>query len=143
MTHHRLSCIDEDGNKSIINDFNHVKFTTTVVNYPIDSVVKKQYDHFYGASFIRPEARIRFYGLMCNDQVQQILGKENCPRYRLEKIELIGEYINEIPEAFLEDDTSSRGNWYRIDGHFNFLGKSYDNLSIITNKKPGYTEKVY
>ncbi|PKV48538.1 hypothetical protein ATE84_0538 [Aquimarina sp. MAR_2010_214] len=87
LTHHRLSGIDEDGNKSIINDFNYVKFATTIVNYPIDSVVKKQYDHFYGASFIRPEAKIRFYGLMCNDQVQQILGKENCPQYRLEKID--------------------------------------------------------
>ncbi|GAA3519501.1 hypothetical protein GCM10022393_37130 [Aquimarina addita] len=88
LTTHMLSGIDAIGNKSIINDFEYVKLVTTIVNYPIDSIVKKQYQHFYGASFIRPDNIIKLEGIMFPDEVVKIIGgKEKSPRYRLEKID--------------------------------------------------------
>ncbi len=52
------------------------------------------------------------------------------------RTELIGKHISEIPNAILENDTSSKGKWYKTNGNYDFLGKPYNNnLSIVTDKK--------
>ena len=67
--------------------WDYVKLLTTQINYPLDSVLNKQYDLIYPISFLKPQSRIRFKGLLCGEQVIQLIGKDNCPRYRLEKID--------------------------------------------------------
>ncbi len=67
--------------------WDYVKLLPTQVNYPTDSIVKKQYSRFYPRSILTPHNSIKLQGILCEEQVIQIIGKDNCPRYRLEKID--------------------------------------------------------
>ncbi|TYP73458.1 hypothetical protein [Aquimarina intermedia] len=87
LTTHKLSGMDRNGNKSIINNVNYVKLLPTVLKYPIDSIINKQYEHFYSKSIIRTESRIKFKGVICEEKVIEMVGIEKCPRYRLEKLD--------------------------------------------------------
>ncbi|WP_378177889.1 hypothetical protein [Aquimarina sp. SS2-1] len=74
-----------------INKFIYTKLIPTTIKYPVDSIYKKQYEHFYPISMIRQEARLKLQGDMCSDKMKKIYERMEklgwCYYYRLEKID--------------------------------------------------------
>lgn len=70
-----------------ITYWDYVKLLPTKINYPIDSILNKQYSLIYPRNLLRPQNNIKLKGILCGEQAMQMIGKDNCSRYRLEKIE--------------------------------------------------------
>ncbi|MBQ0733429.1 hypothetical protein [Aquimarina celericrescens] len=66
--------------------WDYAKLLPTQVNYSIDSVLTKTYENIYPKSLIYPYNNIKFKEVLCNEQTQEIIGLNNCPRYRIKKI---------------------------------------------------------
>ncbi|MDY8137511.1 hypothetical protein [Aquimarina sp. 2201CG5-10] len=76
--------------KGMISDtvaYKYVKLLPTIINHPIEKILNKNYEHFYGATFLRPHNNIRFDDLMCSDQFKLIAGEDSCPKYKLKKLD--------------------------------------------------------
>ncbi|KZS41389.1 hypothetical protein AWE51_22050 [Aquimarina aggregata] len=67
--------------------FVYVRLLPTIINHPIDEILKKQYKHFYPVTFANKQPIIKLSGVMCSEQTMKFLGQENCNRYRLEIID--------------------------------------------------------
>jgi len=49
--------------------------------------LSKQYNRIYPRTLLTPHNILKLEGRLCDDPTAMILGNDNCPRYRLEKID--------------------------------------------------------
>ncbi|WP_160111947.1 hypothetical protein [Aquimarina sp. AU58] len=67
--------------------FDYVKLYPTIINIPIEEVIKKQYEHYFTKSFSQQNGFIKFQGSMCSDEVEKMIGIDRCDLYKIESIE--------------------------------------------------------
>ncbi len=67
--------------------FDYVKLFPTIMNFTIEEVRNKQYEHFFSKSFIQQKDFIKFKGTMCSEYTEKIIGIDRCDRFRIEKID--------------------------------------------------------
>lgn len=87
IEYEKLHIHSEKGLTTKTTEATYAKLLPTSINYPLDSILNKNYKHFYGSNFMRPHDNIKFNELMCSDQVKRMIGEDNCPRYKLKKID--------------------------------------------------------
>lgn len=82
----KLTITEKSSSGKLVKNY-YARLLPTIVNFPIEKIIIKQYEHFYTTSFKRPDNKIKLKGIICSDFVRQIYGENSCRRYRIEKLD--------------------------------------------------------